>query len=244
MNLISAFRSSRTGLSGRYQLIVIGIAALGGLAASSAWFWTAQGSWKGVMLERQVSLDKEISGKALVNVWKNIQGLDESFLSGRHVHLPSLAGQLVILNGAVPAAEKSKVLPEAAEAARNALSREPADAMAWARLAWFEYLMHGPSARVVSALRMSIYTAPNKQRLVNWRLNLAALNRPLWDQSFEMLIHSQIQQSWRVRPGLLVKTAVESNLLPMVREALAGDPAALSRLEELVSRHRPSTQSR
>ncbi len=74
MNFISVFRLSGPGFSGRYQLIVIVIAALAGLVASSAWFWTAQRSWKGVMLERQVNLEKEVSGKALINVWKKYSG--------------------------------------------------------------------------------------------------------------------------------------------------------------------------
>ena len=244
MSLLSAFRSSRPGFGGRYQLIVIGIAALVGLVASSTWFRTAQRSWKGVMLERQVNLDKEISGKALINVWNDIQGLDEGFLPGRHLYLPSLAGQLLIQDRSIPTGEKSAALPEAARAARTALSREPADGMAWARLAWFEYLLGGPSPRVVSALRMSIYTAPNKQRLVNWRLYLAARSRPFWDEGFETLVHGQIQQSWRVRPGALSRAALESDLLPTVRKALADDHDALNRLEELVSRHRPPVQSK
>ena len=54
-------------------------------------------------------------------------------------------------------------------AMRNALAREPAHCDGWARLAWFEQMIGGPSEEVVDMLRLSFYTAPEKRSLVFWQ---------------------------------------------------------------------------
>ena len=222
---------------GRFQLLVVCLFALAGLLASGVWLWTAQEGWKGVMLQRQINLDRKISGERLFEVWKDLQGLDESLLPGRHVAYPALAGLLVILDESLPADVRTAVLRDAAASARNALAREPADASTWARLAWFAFLQKGPSPEVVSALGMSIYTAPSHRRLMNWRIEMAARNRAFWNDGFENLVRRQIQNSWEANPDRLAQAVLTSGLVPMAREVLAHDPEGSKRLDELLSRH-------
>jgi hypothetical protein len=219
---------------GRIQLLVAGLAALAALIFSLLWLYTAQSSWKGVMLERRINLEEQVSGETLVKVWEAIQDLDRSFLTGGHVHLPVLTGQLMVLDESIPPEDRARALFRAEDAALLALSREPAQSFSWARLAWFRYIQEGPSAESLSFLRMSIYTAPAKRSLIFWRLRLSALHRQFWDDDFENLVKRQIVFAWRVSPARLAATASESGIENLVREVLQGTSQDLERLETLL----------
>ncbi len=217
--------------TGRIQLLVAGLAALAALIFSLLWLFTAQNSWKGVMLERRINQGEQVSGQTLVKVWKDIQDLDSSFLTGGHVHLPVLAGQLMVLDDSIPLEDRGLALLRAEDAAFTALAREPAHSFTWARLAWFRYIQEGPSAESLSFLRMSIYTAPAKRSLLFWRLRLSALHRQFWDDDFENLVKRQIVFAWRVSPGRLAATASESGIENLAREVLQDSLQDLERGE-------------
>ena len=180
------------------QLLFIAVFALSGLIVSGLWFYTAQKSWKGVMLKRTVDQKMTVSEETLVNVWEDIRELDQSFLPGRHVHFAGLANWLVIKDQRVPIDIRTKAFLESEEKLLNALAHEPMDAGAWARMAWLWYLQEGPSTKVVSALRMSVYTAPAKRDLVFWRIQMAGLNREYWDDGFESLMQRQVVYGSRI----------------------------------------------
>jgi hypothetical protein len=215
----------------RIQLLVAGLAALTSLIFSLLWLFTAQNSWTGVMLERRINLGEQVSGETLVKVWEAIQDLDRSFLTGGHVHLPVLAGQLMVLDESIPPEDRARALLRAEDAALLALFREPAQSFSWARLAWFRYIQEGPSAESLSFLRMSIYTAPAKRSLLFWRLRLSALHRQFWDDDFENLLKRQIVFAWRVSPARLDRAASESGIENLAREVLQDSLQDLERGE-------------
>jgi hypothetical protein len=206
--------------TGQLKLIIIGVGVLTALIFSLLWLFTAQSSWKGVMLERRINKGEQVSGQTLVKVWEDIQDLDSSFLTGGHVHLPVLAGQLMVLDESIPPEDRARALLRAEDAALLALFREPAQSFSWARLAWFRYIQEGPSAESLSFLRMSIYTAPAKRSLLFWRLRLSALHRQFWDDDFENLLKRQIVFAWRVSPARLDRAASESGIENLAREVL------------------------
>ncbi len=216
---------------GRIQLLVAGLAALAALIFSLLWLFTAQNSWTGVMLERRINLGEQVSGETLIKVWEDIQDLDRSFLTGGHIHLPVLAGQLMVLDDSIPPEDRARALLRAEEAAFTALAREPANSFTWARLAWFRYIQEGPSAESLSFLRMSIYTAPAKKSLLFWRLRLSALHRQFWDDDFENLVKRQIVFAWRVSPARLDRAASESGIENLAREVLQDSLQDLERGE-------------
>ena len=177
--------------------VIVGV-ALVGFFASGLWFYTGQKSWKGVMLERKVNRGEDISAETLVQVWDHVRDLDRMFLTGRHVHLPGLASRLVVADENIAIEKRAEVLVAGEDSVRNALAREPANSHAWARLAWFRYVQGGPSKDVVDALRMSIYTAPAKNSLLFWRIEMARLNRDYWTPEFEHLVNRQTAYAARV----------------------------------------------
>lgn len=202
----------------RFELILVGVVAVVGLLAAGVWAYTGVKSWKAEMLERKVNMGGEVSPETLVEVWEQARGLDETFLTGTHVHLPGLAAQMVVLEDRLPMAIRVEALMDGEASVRNALAREPAHSHGWARLAWFEQFQNGPSPRVVDALRMSIYTAPAKKSLLLWRIETAGVNREHWDDEFENLVRRQVVYGERVAPGRLEEVLESTGM-----EDLAGE---------------------
>ena len=201
------------------------------------WLWTAQKGWKGMMLERRINQEQTISQETLAHVWDNVKELNSTFFTGSHVHFPGLAGQMLIMDESVPAEVRSTVFISSEASIRNALTREPADSFAWARLAWLSYLQSGPSPGSLAALKMSIYTAPAKKSLLFWRIRLCVQNRAYWDEELTSLLKRQIALAWSVSPGRLAAVAAESGIEDLSKEVLQGKPEDLKRFEHLLSRH-------
>ena len=205
---------------GQLQVLIMGALALTALVLSLLWLLTAFNSWKGVMLERRVNQGQSISPDTLLSVWDQIKEVDKAFLPGTHLHLPGLAGQLIIMNQELPVETRAEVLLRSEESIINALTRDPAQTFSWARLAWFRHLEKGPSPEVVEALRMSIYTAPAKRSLLFWRIGMAGRSRMHWDQEFENLVRRQLIYGQRVSKTRLENVAGESGLDDLVRATL------------------------
>ncbi|MGM0428546.1 MAG: hypothetical protein ACQEQ7_15080 [Thermodesulfobacteriota bacterium] len=192
---------------------------LAGFSAAAIWLATAHKSWHGVMFERKIKLEEEVSRKTLIKAWEQVQGLDRTFLPGRHFHLPGLVAQLVIMDDGLPIHLRAEALVSGKESTLNTLAREPADAHAWARLAMFRHMENGPSPAVVSALRMSIYAAPAMKSLVFWRIRMAGLCYVHWDPKFETLVIQQILLAQRISPRKLDKALSGTNM-----ELWSGEP--------------------
>lgn len=205
---------------GRIQILIIGVVALAGLVVSGIWLWTGQKSWKAVMLERSVNQDQKVSSQTLIKVWEHSRNLDKTILPGRHVHLPGLISQLGIQDERLPQEFRAMVLVEGHESVHNSLARNPAHSHSWSRLAWYSFLLNGPSENVVSGLRMSIYTAPAKSSLIFWRISMAGMCRDFWDEEFENMIRRQINLAWRVSPGKLSSAVSGRDTEEMVIEIL------------------------
>lgn len=173
------------------QLAFVMAIALTGLFLALPWWWIEQKSWSGRMLERRINHEQPVGKEALMRTWEDVRGLDQAFLPGSHMHLPGFVSHLVVLDERIPEGVRVEAAKTGERTLENALARSPADSLAWARLGWFRYMRNGPSPEVVSALRMSIYTAPGKNSLLFWRIHMAYLNREFWDADFERMVDRQ-----------------------------------------------------
>jgi len=205
-------------ISRQIQVLIIAVVAMAGLAASGVWLWTTQKSWKAVMLERSVNRDQEVSTQTLVQVWEQSRNLDKTLLPGPHVHLRGLISQIMIADLELPEKERALALIDGQESIQNALARDPANSHSWARLAWYSYLLDGPSEEVVAKLKMSIYTAPAKKSLIFWRIGMAEMCRNFWDQDFENLLTRQIYLAWRISPRQLSSAVSGTDMEDMVQK--------------------------
>jgi hypothetical protein len=205
------------------------------LTVSLVWLWTAKNSWSGVMLERQVNAGKTISGGILERVWADAANLENSFLPGRHVHIPGLAGQLIVLDTSLPRTFRNGVRAALRPALTEALAREPAATFAWSRLCWLDLLLAGPNRQSLAALRMSVYTAPAKRSLLFWRLDALARHRVLWDEEIENLTRRQVAYAWKVASRKTLAWALDAGLVEMLRDVLHS-PEERQRLETLLEK--------
>jgi len=158
------------------QGVLIGAIALLGLVPTCLWLWTAWQQWPAQLVQRAISRGEPVDTATLQRVWADVQGVEEGLLPGRHLHLPGMIGQLLLERADLPAAQRREILLTAEQASRRALARDPADARAWARLAWFIELRRGPAAEMLAALQMSHYLAPTDPALLAWRDRAAARN--------------------------------------------------------------------
>lgn len=204
--------------SSRFQLAVIAVAALCGLTVSMLWLSTAAKAWPGVMLQRKINQDLPVSPSTLVEVRKRVSGLDQTLLPGRHAHLPGLTGQLLITDVHQQPEQRQAMIREVEQAVRAGLARDPAEARAWARLAWLVHLRQGPAEEVLGALRMSIFCSPASRPLLLWRLETAGRYRHHWDQEFTDLIVRQTTLAMRVFPAKTAEIAEQYDLPIPVRE--------------------------
>jgi hypothetical protein len=196
----------------KVHLLILTAIFLAGLVAAATWLATAHQTWPLVMLERNINRGKEVSQKTLIRAWEQVQSLDSTFLPGRHVHVPGLVAQLVIMDDGLPIHLRAEALVQGKESILNALAREPANAHAWARLAMFRHMENGPSPGIVSALRMSVYAAPAMKSLIFWRIRMAGLCYVHWDPAFENLLKWQILLAQRISPRKLDKALSGTNM--------------------------------
>ncbi|MDW7712457.1 MAG: hypothetical protein SCH98_18490 [Deferrisomatales bacterium] len=218
----------------RREACLVVAAALAALAGAAVWLAAEGRAWPVFLVERLLLQGKEVPPEALHAAWERAPDPEEALLPGRSLHYRSLLAVPLTADPDRPLAERVELLAAALPDAESALARDPADAHAWARLAYLRHGLHGPSPAVVAALRMSVYAAPAQPDLLNWRLELAARSRDYWDPDFADLVRSQLLRSWEANPRALARTAAASGLAPLAREALARDPDALARFEALL----------
>lgn len=95
--------------------------------------------------------------------------------------------------------EGFELLRQAIALANARLREAPGDTHTWARLAYAEYYLNGPSELTFDALRISHLTGPYEYYLLWSRLELGIL---LWDQLDEDLKQMTVMQAvviWRVQ---------------------------------------------
>lgn len=215
------------------QPFVIAGLALGGLVVAGLWLATAWQAWPGVVLESAVNHKEAVSPRTVMAVWERSRGLEEATLPGPHLHFAGLAGYKLVQDPGLSVYRRAEILLQAERATRQALLREPAEARAWARLAWFLHIRQAAAGQPLAALRMSLYLAPADRDLVFWRLKMAAGYRAAWDADFEQLLRRQVSLGWRISPTRLVKTAKAARLEDWVRGVLSSDPEALEGFDAL-----------
>ena len=205
----------------RSQYVVIAGISLCLFAASVQWFAEELRNWPGVLMERALNRKEVVLTSKLLEFWEQnkVTGQNVS-LPGSHPHLPGLVGYTLVRDNSISVFRRAEILLQAEQATRKALNYEPADARAWARLAWFLDMRKGSTAQLIAALRMSIYVAPADAALVFWRLQMAAKYRAAWDRDFEDLLVSQVKIGWRVSPSRLVQIVKAGKLLDWARIVL------------------------
>ena len=222
----------------RFELSLIAGLALLALVPAVLWFAGEKQAWGVFQLERLIRQDQPIDPELMRTTVARAAELNQALLPGAHLHSHALLATRLATQEDIEPAERLELRQNALVSLERALTREPADTFAWARLAHLRHGFAGPSAEVVAALRLSIYTAPTKPSLLNWRLSLATANRDFWDENFTQLVHAQILHSWRVRPHALVAAVVEADLVPLAREVLlAQDSNNLPTFDNLLDRH-------
>jgi hypothetical protein len=218
------------------ELILILLSALIVLAISVVWLINSAGAWQAHQVERLLKNGHLLSRETLMRTLEKSRDLDKAFIPGSHLHAPALlAANIPMASEDADQAVNQKILSDARESAKRALSREPADALAWAQLAYFIYVLDGPSKDALNALRMSIYMAPYKYNLIFWRLEMAALNADLWDDHMADLIRRQIFLAWKENPELLVEIATSYGLVPFAGEVISDDPEQSVLFENLIN---------
>ncbi len=107
----------------------------------------------------------------------------------------------------------------------------PANAHAWARLAYARLVVDGPSPALARALAMSFRAAPYAPRLVLVRVELALRAWPFLTTPERLPAGDEMRRAWRHHAAALVELARHSGRADVVGAALAGDRAARAELE-------------
>lgn len=125
-------------------------------------------------------------------------------------------------------------LQRAVDALRTGLARAPANAYAWARLAYAEALARGWSPLAVASLRLALITAPYEPQLLWSRLRMAFLAWPEMTGDDQEVVYQQIRYAWQTNPPELARLASELNRTDLVRAALQLMPDDSAVFEELL----------
>ena len=123
---------------------------------------------------------------------------------------------------------------EARRSLKIGLGLAPADAFAWTRFAYADFLISGPSAPVATALQMAILTAPYNPRLLFLRLQLCFVVWPHFMPTDRDLVYQQVRFAWKDDPKRLVTIAWDLHQIGLVRTALSTLPGEEARFSILL----------
>lgn len=122
-------------------------------------------------------------------------------------------------------------LEQSLAAHRRAVSLSPAQAYAWARLAYIELLRNGPSPRMAPLLEQAIVSAPFDRQLAFRRLDLCFLVWRQLDPHLRGLAAQQVRFAAEISPVRLAALARKRYAIGAVRDALAPAPALRRRVD-------------
>ena len=126
--------------------------------------------------------------------------------------------------------DRQRVL-QASEYFEKSLRLAPAKPYAWARRAYTELVMYGPSETAASTLTMSMLTARYEPNLIFARLWMSFTTWPHFASGDRELVLDQVRLAWRQSPDQMLGIALDAGRIGIVRAALADTPDMLDDLE-------------
>ncbi len=127
-----------------------------------------------------------------------------------------------------------KMMPEVLRLEAEALRRNPANAYAWARLAYARYIYNGPSQLVTEPLLQSIQSSPYEPPLLASRIVLALRTEKYWSPQMKEWFPQQLERAWLRESAETVRAAYDDGIELWLREKIANDPQKLARYEEIM----------
>lgn len=162
--------------------------------------------WHSVIAQRSIETINALKRGEAVSTERLIETLEA--IGPVDVDNPPIGDRLInqgILTLAIalrlPPTEQEHIdyLTQARALAEARLRRAPSDTHAWARLAMSEYLLNGPSALALEALRTSFQTGPYEYYALTSRLQLGANLWPFLDEEMKRDTATQGAMLWRVQ---------------------------------------------
>lgn len=132
------------------------------------------------------------------------------------------------------ASEHRALIGNATALLEESLAEGPANAVAWARLAYARSLAQETGGDAVAAWRMSVLTAPADLRLLVWRSRFGLSRIAQLAQGDRDLLDAQIRLAWRYDRKGFVRFARESgpDAVQILRGTLIGQPEDMARFED------------
>lgn len=224
-------------ISKQIEMLLVFFPVMVALVFSVSWLINSSRAWQAyqveLLLNSGYNVDQEIIMQTLQKAWH----LDKTIIPGKHLYAPAMLASNLKEEWDVNLEFDSRIITDARESAHRVLAREPADANAWAQLAYFRYLTGGPSQDVLNALKMSLYFAPSRHNLIFWRLQMAVIHSDFWDEETAYLVKRQIIPAWRENPALLVEMAASFDFVREVKDVLSSYPDQLAELDTLMEKH-------
>jgi hypothetical protein len=126
------------------------------------------------------------------------------------------------------------LLPGVMRLEAEALRRHPANAFAWARLAYARYVYDGASTLVTEPLLQSIQSAPYEPDLLPSRIVLALQTEAFWSPELTALFPQQLERAWLRQSVETVQAAYKDGITLQLRAKLAHDPDKLARFDDIL----------
>lgn len=128
-----------------------------------------------------------------------------------------------------------QMMPEVLRLETEALTRNPANAYAWSRLAYARYIYNGPSRLVAEPLVQSIQAAPYEPALLPSRIVLALKIEKYWTPELAALFPQQLDRAWLRQSIETVAAAYQEGIEGQLREKLADDVEKRMAFDKIIS---------
>ncbi len=201
----------------------------------------ASGAWEAQRADKVMFDLRTRQPLKLPAVVAALQALDRAVeadpVAGRRLRRAELLAGAALATTFPASAEQRVALLKQAEADLEfGLANDPARGVAWAQLAAVRQALYGASGKVVSALRMSIDTAPMLSILWPPRLQLILDNWRYFTPEERERIRAHVAATWRLSSDRrwfaeAIRSPIDELFL---RHALDDDPNAWGELEKLI----------
>ena len=145
------------------------------------------------------------------------------------------------LDGEVALAEARSEVAKAKAELEAALARAPARPHFWLRRAYADLMLGVAEPEVGPILVQARRTAPTRRQMIFRRIELSLLAWPALTPGVRRDLAQDLRLAWRLYPPGVAKRARMSRRVEALRDALAGDAEALSRLEKELQRLAPGS---